>query len=562
MEAIEIINNLNSMKTDRANLDQEINECAQYACPEKAFLNQSEQPESNVNQRPRYINTDDVSDANSIMGRGLYSNLCPPNMCWFAYEAENKKLNKVDVVTSYYGNATSVIYSLIMNSNFSMEMCESFLDIGYAGIINVYLEKDEKRAYNFKNIPYPESYIRENNKGRIDTVYRIFKMTARQILQEYNLPDDSIPEEIKNEAEKTDYNTNSKRYTIIHAVEPNLKRKFDEDGKPLPGNKNMPYMSIYVCVETKTKLRDSGYDYNPYSVARFEKKSGSVYGFSPARSILRTAKANNKAWSLTFKTAEKIIDPVTNLDSRCYDKKSIKPQYYTNPAAVNMYDGSSGNPPQYAPVPTNLPFSDYILTKFQKSINAAYFVDMFQMLTQLNQDTKTQRTAFEISQLVGEKHSMIIPVVSRILEELFTALLRNCFYLAETAGLLGTKPSQLEGQSSLNITFVSPLALSTRMGDINKFNQAMQVLAPFMELQPDIVDWINLDKVTQDVLAKVGINPDLIRTSNQVKAMRELRMKQQQQAAAAQQQMDLAKSQDLTKPIAENSVASKLAAGM
>ncbi|MBN2643004.1 MAG: head-tail connector protein [Victivallales bacterium] len=561
MQADQIIRNLDKLKADRTELNAVLEQCAAFACPEKMGM-YLDHADSGGDDRPRYIIIDEISEANSILSRGLFSNLCPPSLQWFSFSSNKKEYKESEAVKKFFSEAGVSLYNLLMKSSFTMEINEAFEDFGWAGTTNLYVERDPKRTFRFVNLHIGEYYVEENHYKQVDTVYREFKLTARQALQRFGNPGDKLPEKVLKDARDPDAAKSGRKYTFIHLVTPNLDRTMDADGKYHPGNSNKAFKSVYVCREEKFTIRESGYDRNPYTVSRFEKKSQSIYGFSPAMRVLRTAKIENKVWASLLKAADKAIDPPVMLDAAAYGR-GISPQFFYNPKAVNLYDSTAtggGGKPEFQPVPANLPVGLEMFDRLDQHINRAYYTDMFQMIQQLNQDSGRQRTAYEIMNLVSEKNSMIIPVVGRILDEMFSPLLIKCFFLALEAGELGKLPDELihADELDLEVSYNSPLALAAKRAELNGFFESLDMLTPLANIKPEVLDYINFDKVTKKVLNNTGAHPDFIRSNAEVKKLREERAAQEQQAQEQLMMTELAKSQDLTRKIEPDSAVSAI----
>ncbi len=552
MNAKQIIENLEQMKSVRTSLDSELEECAAFACPEKSDFSDSSFPYEKGKKKTNII-IDEISEANSILARGLFSNLSPPNTRWFMFEVKNDKLKKDMVVKDFFTTASAEIYSMLMNSNFAMEVNEGFEDIGWAGMINLYVDEDYEKVFKFRNLHISEYFIRENAEGKIDSVYREFPLTSRQAFEKFG--NDNLNPKIIADAKSDSAERNSRKYTFIHAVEPNPLVQHDpETNKPLPNQKNRAFKSVYVCRETNSIIRESGYEYMPYNVARFEKKSNSIYGYSPARRVLRSAKLMNAIWHDTLKAGQRIVTPNPIIDINAYKRENTNSAFYTTPGKAHYYDAMGGKPPEFQPQPNGIPFGLELFDRIQRRINAAYFVDMFKMLQMLSEQDKRERTAFEIRQLVSEKQSMIIPVVARLLEEFFTPLLKKCFYIALKKNLFSIDvPFELNGYD-IDVSFVSPLALATKGVEVNNFFEIVQSLLPFVEINPGILDYIDFDKATVKIIETAGVHPAFVRSEAEVSKMRKERAQAQQQQMAQQQMMELGKSQDMNKRPEQGSV--------
>lgn len=560
-DANAIIADLATLKTERSALNMELDEVAAFCCPEKSgFLEDSSNKEKN--NQPRHIICPEAVEANNVFKRGMFTSMCPPNSRWHNCEPEDEDLMEVPAIKDFYGKANSKFYKLIMNSNFPLEINEVFEDAGWCGTVNLCIEPDVERVWRFSNIPFSEYHVRENHHHERDTVYREFKLTAAQAVEKFSGSDDDLGKCKKLKESAKDIKKQHEKFTFIHLVKPNKKRKLDDKGKAKIDNKNKAWSSFYVCVEDKEIIRHSGYDEMPFKVARLESKAGQVYGFSPGRSALRSVKISNKVWTTVLKAGEKAVDPPVSLNTAAYNTKGLSPQYFQNPGAVNLYDGTQPHmAPETQQIPANLPYSLEILDRINKHTHSAFFVDMFQMINNLNQEGKgRQRTAYEISRLVGEGQSMVVPMTSRMLEELFTPALTSMWNIALAAGKLGVPPEGLEG-TKMKITYTSPLALATRMSEINAFNDFLGVMAPLAEINENAKDHIDVDGAIKRIKNTMGVHPDFINNEVEIKQIREDRAAAQAKQAQQEAALELARSQDLNKKAEDGSAAAEMAGG-
>lgn len=566
MDAETIIRNMEQMRSERTELNAQLEECAAMACPEKLGI-LFDGGKQDADRRPPQIIIDKVSDANSVMARGLYSNLTPPGSQWFKISGKDKSMREDEAVKNWFNQSSEILFQLLADSNFNMEINEAFEDLGWAGIININVEPDPVRNFRYFNLHISEFYCQENAEKQIDTVYREFKLTARQIVEKFNQAGDKVPQKIAELAASTDFNKQSQAFSIIHAVFPNRDRERDEKGNPLPDNKNKAFKSLYVCREEKAVIRDSGYDDNPHTVARFEKKSKSIYGFSPCRRVRRTAKLANKVWWTVIKMGDKLVDPPVMLDAAAY--RGLSPQFFQHPGAVNIYDSTAAagkGKPEYLQIPSQLPYGIEIFDRLDRDIEKAYFVNLFQMLQSLYDQGKTQRTAFEIMQLMNEKMAMVIPVVGRLIEELLQPLILKSWRIAYRAGLFGTFPmSKADGSEVIleeipvAVSFDSPLALAARKAVIAGLMEGLNTLSPLAQLDGgQCFDYIDMDKVTEKILEICGVSSNFIRSKSQVTEMRKQRIEAQQQQQEQQMLLEAAKSQNLTGKLDPNSAAARM----
>lgn len=141
-----------------------------------------------------------------------------------------------------------------------------------------------------------EIYISEDGQGRVDTIYRKFKLTARSIKMQF--PDATMPKVVEKDVDNDPY----KEHELIHAVFP----RAEATGAFA---KNKPVASVYYMAESRELLSESGFDEMPFMSPRFVKDSVSTYGRSPAMTALPDVKMLNKMSETTIKAAQKQIDP-------------------------------------------------------------------------------------------------------------------------------------------------------------------------------------------------------------------------------------------------------------
>ena len=130
----------------------------------------------------------------------------------------------------------------------------------------------------------------------------------------------------------------------------------------------------------------------------------------------------------------------------------------------------------------------------------------------------------------------------------------KAFYLALEAGELDD--ADLLMQSGVEVSFDSPLALAARRSKVSAVFDALAQVVQYAQFDGgQCLDYINFDKVTQNVLESGSVDPEFIRTDSDVQAIRQQRAEQQQSQMAMAQMAELAKSQDLNKSPEEGSLA-------
>ena len=560
IDAKNLIAEFDSLKNDRSILDKQLEECADYACSEKADLmryglNSNRQQDNN--SKPKDIIINEVAEANGVLARGMYTNTCPPALRWFAFSLSDQGETSEEI-KEFFSIANEQIYTILMNSNFALQTTEVFEDAGCFGTICMYSEYDDERKVNFRNIHIKNIYCSDDEKGQVNRVFRSFELKACDAIHQFK--DDDLPKKIVEHGNSSKHEERNKKYNFLHVVYKNRNRKYNKNAEVIDTPDNKKFNSYYLNIDEKKLISSGGYDYMPYTVARFEKKSNEVYGISPTMRSLRTAKILNKLTVKILRQVDKVIDPPVALSaSSTADYDTF---FFNNPGDTTLVDPTA-NAPVFQQIPINFPVGYEEKQELKKSINKQFFVDIFQMIQQLNENQGRQRTAFEIQQLIGEKNSMIIPVVARLLEEFLTPVLKNVWQICVEHGVFGDLAKSLDIRlEDTKINFISPLALATQQTEVNNFYSVLQQIGQLAQIDPSVTDYIDIDKATVKIIKQSSVHTDFVRSQAEVNKIRTARAEAAQAQQQAEMSAELAKSQNLTAPVDENSIANNMMEGM
>ena len=106
----------------------------------------------------------------------------------------------------------------------------------------MFIEEDDEDLIKFSTRHINEVFIAENDKGRIDTIFRRFKISARAAVQKFG---DNVSTDIQGIFKKDPY----QEVEILHAVYP--RSDFDPKKKD---KENMPFESVYLEYKNANEL--------------------------------------------------------------------------------------------------------------------------------------------------------------------------------------------------------------------------------------------------------------------------------------------------------------------
>lgn len=133
------------------------------------------------------------------------------------------------------------------------------------------------------------------------------------------------------------------------------------------------------------------------------------------------------------------------------------------------------------------------------------------------------------------------PVLGRLQAELLQPLISRCFAILSRQKKFAPAPESLRN-GDIDIEYVSPLAKAQRSGDVQAVMQMFEFLGPLMNLDPSIVDYLDMDGLAKHVIKVTGTPAVVVRGEGEVAELREQRAAQQAQQQEMMQMQQLAQS--------------------
>jgi hypothetical protein len=109
-------------------------------------------------------------------------------------------MDQNDEAKLWLESVTQDMYTAFNRSNFQQEIFELYHDLITFGTAAMYVEEDDEDLLKFSTKHIAEIFIAEDDKGRIDTVYRKFTLSARALVQKFG---NKVSQNIKVMSEKT-----------------------------------------------------------------------------------------------------------------------------------------------------------------------------------------------------------------------------------------------------------------------------------------------------------------------------------------------------------------------
>jgi hypothetical protein len=512
------------------------------------------------NKKMQYIVDNCPLLALRTMSAGLMAGMTSPSRPWFRLRPDDDGVYEAEGVAEWCEQATDACHKILGKSNFYRAMPTFYSEIGAFGtgaLGNYEIPFDPSRKHqpvvNFITYTCGEYLCSQNDENVVDTFFRKFKWTVRQIIEKFvSDPYDADCPDWEKISPATIALWRSRKWEtwvdVIHCIEPN-----DKWEAGALGTKGMQSRSVYYELggDPNQLLGVLGYHNRPVKVARWDTNSDSVYGHSPAMYSLGDAKQLMVQQKRKMQAIDKLVEPpligdaalkrttvsqlpgdITWVEVTAASTHGLKPLYEVKPEIAQMLQD---------------------LDETRKRIRAGMYEDVFQMMRSLDDTLKAGITATEINARKQEQLLELGPLLDRLNGELLEPVIEDVFDLAVKRSKLawqymsrGMKlppniemflpppPKALQGVK-LKIDYISILAQAVRVAEVQGINQITQYVLQLVEAKPEVMDKINWDKAIDILSERTGVPPEMIVSDAVVKDIREARAKQQAAQAAAQQ---------------------------
>ena len=505
----------NEMSSNRGTWEDHWQEILDYVMPRKADIVTKR---ISGDKRTEVLFDSTAITANNLLAASLQGTLTSPSRQWFYLKIRDEEVNEDREVQLYLEDSAKRMYDVFNQTNFNTEVHELYLDLCSIGTGCLFVEEGNKGfdedLIHFQTLHISEFYIHENVAGYIDTLYRKYKLTARQAVQEFG-EDNVGPKILECASMKPD-----KKFNFIHAVDPreDYERVFGESDTKLP------FHSCHVCEEEKMVVRTGGYNEFPYLVPRWSKATGEIYGRSPSYNALPDIKTLNKAVEIGLKAWSKAIDPPLLVqDDGVIGRVRMTPGGITvirNDAAVKPFQSGA-----------NMQVTTFKEAELKTAIRQAYYSDQLQL------QQGPQMTATEVQVRYELMQRLLGPTLGRFQSEFLNPLIERVFGIMFRAEAFVQEPNLLQGQS-IDIEYVGPLARSQRMEEAVAVERLYQLAMQLAQADPSVMDILDHDEAIRARAELLGVPKSVLRGRAEVDELRQARMQQQamQQEMMMQQQ--------------------------
>lgn len=467
--------------------------------------------------------TQRIFDETCILAADRFAAACesmitPRTQRYHSLRPEDDALKSNKKVTDWCQEATDWLFAVRYSSfaNFASQSHESYWQTGVYGTGVVFVDDAVGEGIYYRSIHLAESYFAENAYGKVDTFQRKYAPTIRQIAQRFGV--DKLPEKYRAMLDKAP----ETRVDVVHCVMPNQERKtgrLDYQG--------MPFSSHYVLCEARSILEEGGYRTMPYAVGRYSTSPRETYGRGPGMMALGSIKNLNEMMKTMLRQGQKLVDPPLLLAD-----DALLRQFDLRSGSLN-YGGLDDQGNQLVmPLQMNgrLDAGEFFVNRATKIVNDAFLVTLFEILVEAPNMTATE--AMLRSQQRGQ---LLAPTMGRLQSEQLGAIIERELDIGFRAGALPEMPKELiEAGGAYAVTFDAPLNRLQKSEDAVGVLKTLEALAPLAQNDPSVMDIMNVEEAARVIAEVNGAPSKVLRSKEQMEAMKEGRQQQSEMQAMLQ----------------------------
>jgi hypothetical protein len=499
------------LKNARTTLDTHCQEIAQLVLPMLAVFQQQNFTQPQGEKRTLKLMESTAPLALSRYASAVESFLAPRGERWSILTTNNKALNQSQRVKVFFDEANDTLFNLRYdpNSGFVAHMHGCMTGVGAFGTTGLFIDGAIKQGQagglsagtRYTGIPLVGLYISQGANGKVDTVHREWRHTARNCVTDFG---DECPEEISRVAEKEP----DTEFTIIHAVMPNPERIIGA-----PGPRGMAFASYYVWLDKAEIISRGGYRTLRYAIARGPSAPGEHYGRSASMMVLAEIKSINEMRRSLLRAQHLSLNPPTlihsemgaNLDMRPGRPNAGMVSSDGKPLALPFMSGATFNP------------TEKEMERIRTVINDAFLITLFQILVE-----RPQQTATETLQRAKEQAILLAPLIGRLQSDFLGTIIESEMDILADYGALPEMPPELmEAQGEYAITYKSDMMRALETGELMAYRGWISDMAPMAELNPDLLEVVDHEGMAREAAERRGIPSKFIRTDRQLEELRQ-----------------------------------------
>lgn len=524
MKSEEIKKRFEALFSQRKTVEQTWDLIEQFIMPIRGgkFF-EGQQSEGSIDwRRGRTVFDSTAQNACYTLASSMHGALTSPSIRWFSLKFRDNDLNADTANAQWLEKASNAIFFALQDSNFNLEVNEGYLDLAGFGTTVIFEEPVDDKTWEgleFSALPIREAYFEMDHRRQVERFYRLLQWTPGQIISKFG--ENNVPQLIKDKAANA--TSIDEKIDIIFTVYPR-KEVADTKWKRKVAPKLRSYGYKYILRTDGEMLgEEGGYYEMPAYVPRWQKASGSQWGFSPATVALSDVMTLNALVELILQALEKVVDPA-NLTT----ERGLISDLDLGAAGLTVVRNIDDLVPYESKA--NFNASTLLVEDLRNRIRQTFLVD------QLELKESPAMSATEVNARVDLMQRLLGPVLGRLQNDFLDPMIERTFRILWRAGLIPEMPGDLE-DADFDIEYTGPLARAQRTDRITAIEGYLNSVAALGELFPKMRMLIDDEKTGRLLASLRGAPVEILKDEKtfetEVKKMED-EQKRMQEIQAAQ----------------------------
>mgnify|MGYP000860896533 CR=1 FL=1 len=536
-----------SLENERTSFESHWRDLSDFILPRRSRFSISDVNKGD--RRNQKIIDSTATLAARTLRSGIMSGVTSPARPWFRLTTQDPDLAEWGPVKQWLHAVQQRVSASYLKSNLYNILPTVYGDLGVFGTAAMSVEEVfNGDVIHAKSFPIGSYWVAKDDFGRINTFVREFRMTVAQLLETFGSKKNgefdwsNFSTYVRGQYDQGNLQT---WIDVTHFVMPNME--YDQKN---PIAKFKKFTSCYFesgtgydSKEDDKYLRESGYDYFPILVPRWETTAEDVYGTNcPGMEALGDIKQLQNGEKRIMEAVDKMIRPPmkgpTSMKGQAASIISGDITYIDN---VN----GQGFEPVYE-VNFRIQEMEMKQSQVRSRIQRSFYEDLFLMLSNLD---RRQITAREIEERHEEKLLALGPVLEQINQDLLDPLTDIAFNIHLRQRLLPPPPPELQGME-LKVEYISVMAQAQKMLGVSSVERFTQFVGGLAQVDQGVLRKIKADQIVDVYGEMLSVPPSIVRTDEEVQQIIQAEQAQQMQQMQMQQQMqavDMAKKLSETK---------------
>lgn len=423
------------------------------------------------------------SIASHRFGSIVDSLMTPIGLMWSRMKATNKDLMKNRDAKEYFDKLTACLWAHRYRAHtaFVGQSQQNYQSLGVFGNMNMHIDElqgtywGNERGLRYTSLPVGQMYYVQNQQGVVDSYYRAFRWTARQIYDQWP---EKFPEVLRPALERR----SGTLYWVLEFVCPR------DDYQPFRIDaKGKRFARYYVSVEGRCLLEEGGYRSFPTAIGRYMVAPDEDYGRGPAQMVLPALKTKNAQKVVFLKQGHWAGDPIYLTP----DSGMVDPMLH--PGSIVKGGMSPDGRRLIDVVPTgNIQITEEMMAEEQKFIDDAFLVSLFQLA--LKMEEAPDMNARQVLEYIEQKGILLAPIIGRQTSEYLGSMIPRELDVLAYQGLLPKMPDIVkEAEGEYDVEWSNPVQRMMKASEIAGFMQMVEMMSQIAQNSHDDTVWDHLD---------------------------------------------------------------------